>query len=142
MSPWVPSPALYKLNKVAHVCNLALRSWRQEDQKFKVIPGCIVSFSEPRQCVSVRVSIAVMKHHDQKTSWKGKGLFGLWFLISSSLKEVRTGTLTGSCRAVGVGNRSEPLCHASSYRTGAAILLEAGAGTEAMEGCYLLACSS
>jgi hypothetical protein len=32
--------------------------------------------------VSVRVSIAVMKHHDQKASWGGKGLFGLYFQIT------------------------------------------------------------
>ena len=32
--------------------------------------------------VLVRVSIAVMKHHDQKASWRGKGLFGLHFHIA------------------------------------------------------------
>jgi hypothetical protein len=29
----------------------------------------------------LRVSIAVMKHHDLKASWGGKGLFGLYFQI-------------------------------------------------------------
>jgi hypothetical protein len=27
----------------------------------------------------VRVSIAAMKHHDQKASWGGKGLFDFYF---------------------------------------------------------------
>jgi hypothetical protein len=30
----------------------------------------------------VRVTIAVMKHHDEKASWGGKSLFGLHFLIT------------------------------------------------------------
>jgi hypothetical protein len=54
------------------------------------------------------------KHHDQKTSWGGKGLFSLHFPhCCSSLKEVRNGTQAGQ---------------------------EAGADAEAMEGCFLLAC--
>jgi hypothetical protein len=32
--------------------------------------------------VLVRVSIAAMKHHDQKESWRGEGLFGLYFHIA------------------------------------------------------------
>ena len=32
--------------------------------------------------VLVRVSTAVMKHHAQKASWGGKGLFGLHFHIT------------------------------------------------------------
>jgi hypothetical protein len=32
--------------------------------------------------VLVRVSIAAMKHHKQKASWGGKGLFGLHFHFS------------------------------------------------------------
>ena len=44
----------------------------------------------------LRISIAVTKHHDQKASWGGKGLFVLLFHShSSSLKEVRTATQTG-----------------------------------------------
>jgi len=40
--------------------------------------------------------IAVMKRHDQKASWGGKGLFGLYFRITvPSLEEVRTGTQVG-----------------------------------------------
>jgi hypothetical protein len=31
--------------------------------------------------VLVRVSIATMKHHDQKASWRRKGLFSLHFQI-------------------------------------------------------------
>jgi hypothetical protein len=31
--------------------------------------------------VLVRVSIAVTKYHNQKSSWGGKGLFGLYFQI-------------------------------------------------------------
>ena len=54
------------------------------------------------------------KHHDQEASWEGKGLFSLHFPHCwSSPKEVRTGTQAGQ---------------------------EAGAGAEAMEGCYFLAC--
>lgn len=32
--------------------------------------------------VLVRVSIALMKHHDQRASWRGKGLFSLHFHIT------------------------------------------------------------
>lgn len=31
--------------------------------------------------VLVRVSVTAMKHHDQKESWGGKGLFDLYFHI-------------------------------------------------------------
>jgi len=55
------------------------------------------------------------KHQDQEASWGGEGLFSSHFHIAiSSPKEVRTGTQAGQ---------------------------EAGADAEAMEGCYLLACS-
>ena len=64
----------------------------------------------------IRVSIAVMKHHDQKASWGGKGLSDLHFLITDyhqrkSGQEVKQGRN-----------------------------LEVGADAEAMEGCCLLAC--
>ena len=36
----------------------------------------------PLVSVLVRVTIAVMRHHDQKSSWGGKGLFGLHFHIA------------------------------------------------------------
>ena len=65
----------------------------------------------------LRVSIAVIKHHGQSNL--GKKMFP-WFMLPyhcSSLKEVRTGTKWGRN-------------------------LEAGVDAEAMEGCYLLACSS
>jgi hypothetical protein len=56
------------------------------------------------------------KHHDQEPNWGGKGLFSLHFPhCCSSPEEVRTGTQAGQ---------------------------EAGADAEAMEGCYLLACSA
>ena len=68
-------------------------------------------------CVLVRVSIAVTKHHDQKSKLGRKGFILLtlphW---SSLLKEVRAGTQSRN--------------------------LEAEASTEAMEECNLLACSS
>ena len=54
------------------------------------------------------------KYHDQEASWGGKGLFSLHFHIAvHHQKKVRTGTQEGQ---------------------------EAGADTEAMEGCHLLAC--
>jgi hypothetical protein len=37
--------------------------------------------SRLRVIVLVRVSITVMKHHDLKASWGGKGLFSLYFHI-------------------------------------------------------------
>ena len=37
----------------------------------------------------------MIKHHDQKASWGGKGLFIWLTLHSPSLEEVRTGTQTG-----------------------------------------------
>ena len=45
----------------------------------------------------MRVSIAAMKHHDQKASWGEKGSFGLYFFLycCSLSKEVKTGTQTG-----------------------------------------------
>lgn len=46
--------------------------------------------------VFVRVSVAAMKYHDQKASWRGKGLF-IWLILpycSSLSKEVRTRTQT------------------------------------------------
>ena len=43
--------------------------------------------------------------HDQKASWRGKGLFASHFHISPSLEEVRTGTRPGlgpgECRGRG-----------------------------------------
>ena len=30
----------------------------------------------------LRVSVPAMKHHDQKASWRGKGLFGLYFHVA------------------------------------------------------------
>lgn len=48
------------------------------------------------QCILVRVSVAAMKHHDQKSKKGGDGLIWLTFLYCcSSLKEVRAGTQTG-----------------------------------------------
>ena len=47
------------------------------------------------QFVLVRVSIAAKKHHNQKESWGGKGLFGLYFNIAVITEEFRTGTQTG-----------------------------------------------
>ena len=53
------------------------------------------------------------KHHEQEASWGGKGLFSLHFACCcSSPKDIRTGTQAGQ---------------------------EAGADSEAMEGCSLLA---
>lgn len=51
-------------------------------------------------CILVTVSIAVMKHHDQKASCGKKGVFGLHFHITSSLslKEVRAGAQAGTGR--------------------------------------------
>ena len=44
----------------------------------------------------VRVTIAVMKHHDQKQSWRRKGLFAFHFPdCDPSLKEARTGIQVG-----------------------------------------------
>ena len=54
----------------------------------------------------------MIKYHDQKESWGGKGLFIWLTLHSPSLEEVRTGTQTGQ----------EP---------------GAGADAEAMQGCCL-----
>ena len=46
--------------------------------------------------VLVRVSIAMMEHHDQIAAWERKGFIWLTFLhCCSSLKEVRTRTQTG-----------------------------------------------
>jgi hypothetical protein len=46
--------------------------------------------------VLARVFIAVMKHHDWKASWGGKGLLGLSFQIyTPSLEEVWTRTQAG-----------------------------------------------
>jgi hypothetical protein len=67
-------------------------------------------------CVLVRVTIVVMKHHDQSNLGR-KGL--IWLTLPhhcSSFKEVRTGT--------------------QAYRNP-----EAGADAEAMEGCCSLVCS-
>lgn len=44
--------------------------------------------------VLARVTFAVMKHHDHKASFEGKGLFDLSFSSSPSLKEARTRTQT------------------------------------------------
>jgi hypothetical protein len=60
--------------------------------------------------VLVRVAIAVTKHHDLKASWRGEGLFSLYFHMAVITK--------------GRWGRN----------------LEAGADAEAMEWCYLLAC--
>ena len=59
-------------------------------QRDKTRSGCLKSqIVENPVCsiiyigdVLVRVSIAVMKHHGQKASWEGKGLFGLHFCIA------------------------------------------------------------
>jgi hypothetical protein len=64
--------------------------------------------------VLVRVSIPAQNIMTKEVSWGGKGLFNLHFPhCCSSPKEVRSGTQAGQ---------------------------EAGAGAEAMEGCFLLAC--
>jgi hypothetical protein len=42
--------------------------------------------------------MAMMKHHDQKASWRGKGLSNLHFY--SSLKEIRMGTQAGAAEIV------------------------------------------
>jgi hypothetical protein len=60
--------------------------------------------------------MAAMKHHDQKASWEGKGLFGLHFQFTilqwkKSVQKLRQDWS-----------------------------LEAGANAEAMEGCCLLDC--
>ena len=67
--------------------------------------------------VLVRVSLAAIKHHDQKPSWGGKGLTQLT-LLHCSLSLKKSGQELKQRRN-----------------------LEAGADTEAMEGCCLLACS-
>jgi hypothetical protein len=67
--------------------------------------------------VLVRVSIAAMKHCEQKVSWRGKDLFGFYFHIVRRQR------------------KSE-----KEHKYGRS--LEAGADTEAMEGCCVLACSS
>jgi hypothetical protein len=36
------------------------------------------------QTICLRVSIAVTKHHDEKTSWMGKGLLGYTFTSQGS----------------------------------------------------------
>ena len=57
-------------------------------------PGCLCTASLHRswyQFVLVRVTIVMMKHHEQRANWGGNGLFSLHFHCSSS-KEVRTGT--------------------------------------------------
>jgi hypothetical protein len=64
----------------------------------------------------VRVSIAAMKHHDQKASWGGKGLFSLHFHIA-----VRHQRKSGQELTQGRN-------------------LEAGADADALEECCLLAC--
>ena len=66
----------------------------------------------------VRVSIAVIKHQDQKANWRGKGLFSSHFQI----------TVVQWTKS---GQELKPDWN-----------LEAGADTEAMEGCCLLACFS
>ena len=65
-------------------------------ESLKVMQPLIVEFwimEALHMCASlfvlVRATIAVMKYHDQKATWGGKALFGLWFLIISSLKECR-----------------------------------------------------
>jgi hypothetical protein len=40
------------------------------------------SFILQKGSVLVRVSVAVIEHHDQKSSWGGRGLFGLHFPIA------------------------------------------------------------
>jgi hypothetical protein len=64
----------------------------------------------------VRVSTAAVKHHDQETSWGGKGLFNLHFHSAVHHQRKSGHELTQG------GN------------------LEAGADAEAMEGCCLLDC--
>ena len=46
--------------------------------------------------VTVRITIAAIKHHDQKASWGGRGLYSyiLPYHCSSS-EEAKTGTETG-----------------------------------------------
>ena len=71
----------------------------------------------PSLTVLIRVTIAMIKHYDQKRLGRG-GLFGLHFHIHSlSLKEVGT----------------EPQTRQN---------LNAGADTVTMKGCFLLTCSS
>ena len=48
--------------------------------------------------VLVMVSTDEMKHHDQKASWRERGLFDECPYHCSSLKEVRTGTQLGTWR--------------------------------------------
>ena len=49
----------------------------------------LIFFFLVTSAVSVRVSVAVTKHHGQESSWEERGLFGLHF------HEVKTGTQTG-----------------------------------------------
>ena len=69
-----------------------------------------------KACVSVKVSIAVIKHHDQR-NWGGKGLFCLYFHITILIK--------GSEQGPNLGKN-----------------LEARAGAEALQECCWLAHSS
>lgn len=58
-------------------------------------PGSYSSKSTPMHTFLVRITIAMLEHHDQRDLWR-KGFS--WLKLphySSSLKEVRTGTQTG-----------------------------------------------
>jgi hypothetical protein len=57
-----------------------------------------------------------MKHHDQKASWRGKGLFRFYFHVAAHHQRKSGQELTQGRK------------------------LEAGADAEAMDGCCLLAC--
>jgi hypothetical protein len=53
------------------------------------------TFKRLTDSVLVRVTVVVIKHHDQKASWRRKDLFWLTFQHwCPSLKEVRTGSQT------------------------------------------------
>lgn len=69
------------------------------------------------QTILVRVSVAVLEHHDQRASWGGKGYFSSHF----------HGTVH--------------YCGKSGQELKQGRSLEAGIDAEAVEGCCLLACS-
>jgi len=98
---------------MTRACQAAFPSLSFRD---KESPISVFFQNKSKFLVLVRVSIAAMKH-DPKASWGGEGLFGLDFHSTVHYRR-RSGQELKQGRN-----------------------LEAGAGTKAIEGCGLMACS-
>ena len=93
----MPNPVCFPENKDWEERDLRSRMLSEQSWAQTVwwgVPG-LESKSQSWQAGCLRVSVAMMKHHDQRANWGGKSLIGLYFSIvhywRKSAQELNTG---------------------------------------------------